>query len=120
MSETPSPSSPRSSNVPSGLSKERELFRVVELFQQRALWSALETVLRAEREVHLRALVYSPSRDDALEHRGVVKWLDSVLEGALESYQSQAETRLGLHEPTTELPGSPWMADDGLNEEDNP
>jgi hypothetical protein len=66
----------------------------------------------------LRAVAYSSDPDSANEHRGVVKWIDSVLNGFLEtSYTHQANVRLGLEDTPPGLPetGTPWMEHDGLD-----
>lgn len=90
---------------------------VLALFQQQDLWSALEWVLVAERDGQSRASVYCSSDAERWQRVGIVKWLDSVLSGALvERYRSAAAEQLGLTPKPDEaaLTGSPYMDPDGF------
>ena len=119
---TLSGSSLESSSKPRALlQEEARLLEVLGLFQQQGLWSALETVLRAERDSLARAAVYSRSDAERSELGGVVKWIDTVLAGVLaDRYSYQARERLGMRHP--DEPGMPtdsndFMESDGLSQE---
>lgn len=75
-------------------------------------------MLRAESEAHSRASVYSNNEQERLEHNGVVKWLDAVVNmERLEGYREQAEEKLGLTEPEPGLNGgTPYMAPDAMDD----
>jgi len=64
--------------------------------------------------------VYSSDERVRLEHCGVVKWIDSLLAGALQArYEFQARERLGMRQPVADgMPtdeGNPYMESDGLD-----
>jgi hypothetical protein len=64
-------------------------------------------------EHHLQAAAFSEDSEQRSQHRGVVRWLRSWLDGStLERYAQQARDRLSLDEPRIE-DGSPWMESDG-------
>jgi len=77
-------------------------------------------VLEAEKAHHLREAAFSNDPELRLEHRGVYRFLEEFLNGAmLERYATQAREKLGLTEPKEEQGGgSPYMESDGLPEEE--
>ena len=124
MQETPSRSSPRKPveplqlEQPAGLVQQARLLEVAALSLRPEALSALQTVLEAERDYHLRAAAFCEEAELRAQHRGVLRWLEEWMSGALlDRYRLQAEARLGLAEAEkADADGSPWMESDGLGE----
>ena len=100
------------------LVRRGNLLKLVEVFKG-PLWEGLLVMLQAEQAAHSRASVYSDTEVARHEHNGIVKWLDEVLAGVLETnYRGQIDEELGSDKPSPEDPGgTPWMEADGLNDQ---
>ncbi len=79
-------------------------------------------VFRQEQEYQLRASVYSKDDVARNEANGIVKWLDSILNGDLEDrYVGTAQIDLDTiresnsKDKKLEPSGTEWMAADGLD-----
>lgn len=98
------------------LLEHREVLEALASGRHREAWSALETVLRAERDSHLRAAAFSSDAEMRLQHRGVVRWLEEWLLGATEArYAMQARERLGLPPDEPSPDAHLYMESDGLD-----
>ncbi len=86
--------------------QQDKLQAVLELFQDKGLWEALERVLRLEQLWHLREAAFQYNKDEQFGpdyHRSVAHWLESVLSGALENHAANSAAALKSlnEEPTT-------------------
>jgi hypothetical protein len=95
------------------------MLEVAALSLQPAAVSALETVLQAERDHHLRAAAFSDKPQERDMHLGIFRWIEEWLAGGiLERQAEKARQKLDLLEPIDGAPeGSPYMESDGLTED---
>src|SRR5262245_21932645 len=78
--------------------REHRLLEVQALSLRLADLSALETVLREERQHHLEAAAFSASEAERQQHLGVYHWISAWIEGSLlAKHAEQARERLDLH-----------------------
>lgn len=97
------------------LEQRESLLRVLELFRQRDLWKALEQVLRAEQLSHLRVAAFSSSKEQREASRYIAHWLESVINGGLESYRDQADATLNPDDYQPDAPPPLQEMDSGAD-----
>lgn len=114
MPEAPSPSSPERPLPPEAAGWLREAQAAAALSLRREALSALETVFRAERDLHLRLAAFSVDERERNMHLGIFHWLEEWLAGGiLDRMVERAKQELALRDPDRDaLEGSPYMESD--------